>query len=282
MKAIKQYVTLPGGYSIEAVQFQIKAFDAPWHVHSFNELTYIVSSRGLRYVGNQVNPFDAGDFVLIKGNVPHCWKNSDDNQEIAHAIVIQWEDEIFSALPEFEEIRRLLERSRRGVKFEHSSFFGLEPKLFELIHSEPLQRYVLFLDLLKELCNSKNYHFICTNSFDREFNIKTNLRLEKVLTFVESNYHRKINLAELSGLCNMTEESFSRFFSKSLKKSFFSYVNEYRINAACKQLVETDLSISEIAYLNGFGSLAFFHRQFNKYKNVTPSHYRNLFSNNII
>ncbi len=88
---------MPGGYSIQAVQFQIKSFDAPWHVHSVNELTYIVSSKGLRFIGNQVNPFVPGDFVLIKGNVPHCWKNTDDNKEIAHAIVFQWSDEIFTA-----------------------------------------------------------------------------------------------------------------------------------------------------------------------------------------
>jgi AraC-like DNA-binding protein len=275
-------VTLPGGYSIQAFEYQMKAFDAPWHFHKMNELTYIVSSRGLRYVGNQVAPFEAGDFVLLGGNVPHCWKNSDKNEAIAHAIVIQWEDGLFSAFPEFDPVNDLLERSRRGIQFDSSAFSDLEQKLFSIIYSGPLNRYILFISLLNELCETDNFHYICDINFNSEFNIKTNQRLEKIFNFIKSNYHQKISLSEVSELSNMTEQSFSRFFSKTLKKSFFTYLNEYRINMACKQLLESDLPVSEIAYLSGFGSMAFFHRQFRKHQKLSPMHYKKLFSKSVV
>jgi AraC-like DNA-binding protein len=72
----------------------------------------------------------------------------------------------------------------------------------------------------------------------------------------------------------MTEEYFSRYFSKTMKKPFFEFLNEYKINRACKLLIETDKQISEICYASGFESIPFFYRQFKKFKDCQPKTYR--------
>ena len=52
------------------------------------------------------------------------------------------------------------------------------------------------------------------------------------------------------------------------------YINSLRIRKACEMLTYTDLFISEIAAMNGFGSISQFNRVFQAQKGMTPSQYR--------
>ncbi|WP_425510010.1 helix-turn-helix domain-containing protein [Verrucomicrobium spinosum] len=51
-------------------------------------------------------------------------------------------------------------------------------------------------------------------------------------------------------------------------------MNELRVARACKTLVETTQSVSEIAFLTGFQSLSNFNRVFADAKGMAPSQYR--------
>ncbi|MBA3686115.1 MAG: cupin domain-containing protein, partial [Planctomycetes bacterium] len=44
-----------------------------WHFHPELELTWIKRGQGLRYVGESVEAFAAGDLVLIGPGIPHTW-----------------------------------------------------------------------------------------------------------------------------------------------------------------------------------------------------------------
>jgi AraC-like DNA-binding protein len=107
---------------------------------------------------------------------------------------------------------------------------------------------------------------------DLNFNDKE--RINTVYKYIQANYKKQISLADISSRLNMTEEYFSRFFSKTMKKPFFEFLNEYKINRACKLLIETDKQVSEVCYASGFESLPFFYRQFKKFKNCQPKNYR--------
>ncbi|MEO8764402.1 MAG: AraC family transcriptional regulator [Ginsengibacter sp.] len=62
-----------------------------------------------------------------------------------------------------------------------------------------------------------------------------------------------------------------------MKKSFFEYLDEFKINKACRLLIETDKQIREVCYASGFESIPFFYRQFKKFKNYQPKNYRIIF-----
>ncbi len=72
----------------------------------------------------------------------------------------------------------------------------------------------------------------------------------------------------------MSEPAFCRFFKKKLNKSFFAFVNEYRINMACKLLIETDMQVAQVGYECGYESLPFFYRQFKKFLQCSPFAYK--------
>ena len=76
----------------------------------------------------------------------------------------------------------------------------------------------------------------------------------------------------------MSTSSFNRFIKKRAGKTFINYVNDVRLIYATKQLINTDMSVSEISYNCGFNNISNFNRIFKKIKKITPSNYRNEFS----
>jgi AraC-like DNA-binding protein len=260
------------------VQENEKEFEYPWHFHPEFELTYILKSHGVRYVGNSIENFFDDDLVLLGSNLPHCWINAADQQQTTGAIVVylkeEFIDKTWMGSCEFETISNLLKLSAKGIKFEKSVALKLKDKCIQLQKLPPLEKLMALLQMLQELSQTKKYHLLCEHGFSYELNNSYNQRINIVYNHIEKHYHKKISLADIAAQLNMSEEYFSRFFSKTMKKSFFEFLNEYKINRACKLLIETDKQIREICYASGFESIPFFYRQFKKFKNCQPKNYR--------
>jgi AraC-like DNA-binding protein/quercetin dioxygenase-like cupin family protein len=260
------------------IQKNEKEFEYPWHFHPEYELTYILKSQGMRYVGNSIENFSDDDLVLIGPNMPHCWISSPDQSQSSSAIVIYFKgefvDKTWMQSIEFGPIRQLLDLSKKGIKFDNVPELNLREKFFELQNLPSFDRLIMVLKILQELAEKAEHHLLCKQGFTYELNHSHNERINKVYKFIEKNYHKKITLVDISKEVNMNEEYFSRFFSKTMKKTFFEFLNEYKINRACKLLIETDKQISEVCYAAGFESIPFFYRQFKKFKNCQPKNYR--------
>ena len=75
----------------------------------------------------------------------------------------------------------------------------------------------------------------------------------------------------------MSAVSFNRFIKSRTGKTFITYVNDTRISFATRWLLETDLSIGEIAFKCGFNNIANFNRLFKKSKKCTPKEFKEEF-----
>jgi AraC-like DNA-binding protein len=221
------------------VQENEKEFEYPWHYHPEFELTYILKSHGVRYVGNSIENFFDDDLVLIGSNLPHCWINAADQEQSTVAIVVyikeEFMDKTWMGSCEFEMIQNLLKLSAKGIKFDKSVALKLKEKYFQLQQLLPLERFMSFLQILQELAKTKEYHLLCEQGFSYELNHSHNERINIVYKYIDKHYLQKITLTDIAAEVNMSEEYFSRFFSKTMKKSFFEFLNEYKINRACKK-----------------------------------------------
>ncbi|MBL0745627.1 helix-turn-helix domain-containing protein [Chryseolinea lacunae] len=276
MKAIFEKVRANEENSITAFCYQGPAFDAPFHFHPEYELTYIVASKGIRYVGNHISPFAEDDLVLIGSNVPHFWKNEKARGRHAQSLVVQWKEDVIHPLREFAGILALLKRAGRGIKFNAPFALTVKSKMEDLVNEKGLKRYLLLLDLLETLARQKKVTYLSTP--DHTFTLSNDVhhRLKRVQEFVHDHYTRRITLAELAAQVHMTEQSFSRFFSKAMQKPFFSYLNEYRVQVAARILLESTTPVAQVGYETGFESLTFFYQQFKKYKHASPLQFRKM------
>ena len=278
MKAQYEKITGSGESSFNAFVYENENFDAPWHFHAEYELTYIEKGEGIRYVGNSVEKFEAGDLVLLGSNLPHCWKNSPQNTNMVRSLVFQWDGNLLGKdwllKNEFKKIWAILNTASEGIKFNEKYAIGIVEKLKEIMDAPPFAKLIGFLQVLEELGKTKEFETLTTPGFLPNLNRKTNKRIDKIYDFVQNNYDKKIKLADVSSLVSMGDEAFCRFFKKAFSKSFFTFINEYRINLACKMLIETNMQISQIAYTCGYESLPFFYRQFKKFMGCSPLVYQ--------
>lgn len=83
-----------------------------------------------------------------------------------------------------------------------------------------------------------------------------------------------LSIDKLSALTGVGRHQLSEFINKKKEQSFPSFVNEFRLNHAKRQLLNTDQNISEIAYASGFNSISAFNTQFKKGIGITPTVFR--------
>ena len=254
-----------------------KEFKYAWHYHPEYQLTYILSNKGVRYVGNSIENYTDDELVLLGPDIPHCWINSP-GQETARAIIIYFREPFFHKewmqSYEFDAIRKLMSLSHKGIKFDKTVALKFKEDFLKLFELPPLEKLMLLLKILNDLSHCTEYRVLGQPVFSNELDLGHNERIHIVYTYIERHYQQKITLEEVAAQVNMSKEYFSRFFSKIMKKSFFNFLNGYRIDKACKLLRETDKQISEICYASGFESVPFFYRQFKKFKGCQPKAYR--------
>ncbi|MEC3908846.1 helix-turn-helix transcriptional regulator [Tamlana sp. 2201CG12-4] len=150
----------------------------------------------------------------------------------------------------------------------------MEDSLIELIHLSPLERLLSFIRILQKLTFFEDFELLASTSFSDNLSLKESGRINLIYDYVRKNHIKQIRLHEIAEKVSMSKEAFCRFFKKTFNKSFFEFVNEYKISLASKLLIGTDYSISQVGYEVGYNNLSFFHRQFNKFKGMSPSKYR--------
>jgi len=277
VKPVLEKILLGKAQSISAFKYSKKHFERPWHFHPQHELTFIEESVGTKFIGDFVGSYAPGELVLLRSNLPHCWKNHVPSKGKSQSIVVHWNKGIFSKVPELAPIFTMLKTASRGIIFNKTAIEPLLPTIKTLPKLSGDQLYVQLLSLLIQLSHCK-YKTLSENSFRDDIPTAHTNRIVKIHDFVAAQFHRKIYLKELAELLNMSEQSFSRFFSKMMGRPFFTFLNEYRINMASRLLMDTDKSVAEIGYDCGYESLPFFHKQFNKFIGESPSRYRKKFN----
>lgn len=276
MKPILEPIHQNKKRTITAFLYDAQNFETPWHFHPQHELTYIVKSSGTKFIGDFVGNYQQGELVLLRSNVPHCWKNQVSTQGKAESIVVHWNRGIYQKIPELEAVFNLLQQASRGVIFDNNDVLTLLPQLEKLPSLDGLALYTSLLSILSKLSKC-NYQTLSEVKFVKDMPTEFGTRMTKIHDFVADNYHRKVYLRELGELVNLSEQSFARFFAKVMGRPFFTFLNEYRINIATRLLVDTDKSIGEIGFLCGFESPPFFFKKFKKAYGISPAKYRKKF-----
>ncbi|MEN2490089.1 AraC family transcriptional regulator [Flavobacterium sp. B11] len=84
-----------------------------------------------------------------------------------------------------------------------------------------------------------------------------------------------LTLQDLSQEINISSHQLSQFLNNNLGKNFTSYVNEFRINEACKIITSSDkLTLESVGYDVGFNSKSTFFTAFKKHTGTTPLNYQ--------
>mgnify|MGYP001101186439 CR=1 FL=1 len=99
-------------------------------------------------------------------------------------------------------------------------------------------------------------------------------RLCRLLDLVENNYTKPINAQEVSDTTFYSYRNINRIFRSVFHKSIGRYIKELLLQEAARQLVYTDLPITDIAFELHYSDLQAFNKAFKREFGTSPSKFR--------
>ena len=257
-------------------------FDYPIHSHPEYELNLVMGVSGVRLVGDNTERFNEYDLVLLGPYLYHKWTGDeyeDGKLKKYRVVTIQFSIDLFEG-PMFQKerfyrIRKMLDNSIRGIKFEGDVFKTAMTKMLSLTKDKGFTNILEFIDLLDLLSKTQSITYLASEGFTPATLKWESKRIQQAYNYIIKNFSEtKFKLNDVAALINMSESAFSHFFRKYTNKSFTEFLTDVRIGHTCKLLLSTDETISQIAYRSGFNNIANFNRLFKKNKNCTPLEYR--------
>lgn len=283
LNIMHEQLNLVDGSPIKIKWCDYDHFTFPLHFHAEFEIMYVIEGRGTRFTGNNIEPFSDGDLVLFGNHLPHVYKSGEeyfkgDPNLRNYAIVIQFKDDFFqhafNYYPEFKHIKSLLQNDAKyGVYFDKEHNKEIRKRIKALLRKKGMNRLMECVEILSLMSKSKYKRCLSKEHLGSQYLIDADKRLVKVLGKLHQNYTEDIKLDEIADISGMNASAFCRYFKNKTGKSMVQYINELRIEFACKLLLEGKMTVAEICYECGFNSLSNFNKHFKTITNYTPSTY---------
>lgn len=258
-------------------------FGTVWHYHPELELHYVKRGEGVRFIGDNISNFSAGEMILLGENLPHTWRCKDQyfvpNSGLeVEATVIHFLPNClgqdFLTLPEAFQIPRLYEKAKGGLIIKCETRRKIEDLMEEALHATNLNRLTVLLAILSTLAESDEYETITSaHAFNTANNVDTD-RINRICTYTLTNYRRDITLEEIAALSNLSVTSFCRYFKQMTKKTYYDFLTEIRVSHACRLLIEDKMTVEAICMECGFNNASNFYRHFKKIIGSTPVEYK--------
>jgi AraC-like DNA-binding protein len=138
-----------------------------------------------------------------------------------------------------------------------------------------IEGVIAYLDLMGQLIVSTHHNLMFMES------VNAPDRILAVQNYIHENFSQPLTVESVAKKFFFSANYFSRVFRKEIGIGFNAYLNCYRVDKAKEMLEETELSIGEIAFICGFGSISQFNRVFKCVADITPRDFRNRLNNHL-
>lgn len=292
MHTRKEQIRLMGGQSFRVLRWtggigEVEALLAPgsavrlkgegdhWHHHPAMELTHFIAGEGTRFVGDHIAPFSPGDLVLLGERLPHYWHA----RGASAGLAVQWhfpQGHPFWNFPETGELAGLFANAARGLRFTGGTAAAVGSGLHDLARRSGPGRLGQLLLLLARMAAAPagDVATLSTRAFTFPSTAAHPQAIGMVLRHLLGHFRDEIRLEDALRLTGMSKPTFSRHFKRHSGKTFSEFVNQIRLQAACRELTETRDPILEIALACGFTQISFFNRLFRRVHRCNPTQYR--------
>lgn len=241
------------------------------------ELSYVITGRGKRLIGDTVSPFESGEVVFIPPQIPHCWyfdkEATDEEGKIANITLVIGRDFLERCAYAFPVLADSIEKVRQktdAVQFGKADARALIALLEEMRDMTDAERIASAIQILLRIARCETD---CVIGHYQKLT-KEARRLERIRTYVICNAGKGITIDDIASHVGMNRSAFCIFFKKATGKTFITYLNEYRTELACRLLKRGEMNISEVCFHAGFNNLSYFNRVFKALKGMTPGEWR--------
>lgn len=258
------------------------------HQHHEIQITLIVKGEGLLTIGNYSQVFKSGEVYVIGADQPHIFKSdpayyiSGDNN-VAHAIHIYFDfkriPDSFFLLQELNAIRNFIPLCTPSLQLPQAHEIQVAAMIRNISGQRDLKRLLGLMEIFHYFSTDVTGWKSLSTGFDNYFFPKREgTRMNDVIRYTMDNYAREITLQMIASVAHITPHAFCKYFKNHTGKTYNHYLNEVRVNEACKKIISGEYdNFSNIAYTTGFNGASNFNRVFKKTVGMSPSHYKKEF-----
>lgn len=291
LKTHRETISLPGGQSFRMIRWsrnlrevtslqadgstsEIEGEGVHWHHHVEMELTLFTSGEGTRFVGDHIGAFEAGDLVLLGKNVPHYWHTAAESSGVS----LQWHFPQGHALWTFPEMNAVVapfRRAEKGILLSGETAIFVSRSMREMVAMNATARLAKLLELFALIAAMPESESAVLSS--RSFGLSDSRHQTAIGVAVRhliANFREEIRLGDLLKMTGMSRPTFARQFKEHSGRTLSEFVNQLRLQAACRELLESDRSVLEISLACGFNQISFFNRLFRREKGCSPREFR--------
>ena len=225
------------------------------HLHDSFEWMYVYEGEVEITVDGKAFRVTAGQSILIFPNQIHSGRTLTHSR--TYLCVFQ-----NSLVGEFS-------RTAKVSAAQNPVFDIPDPSLIDRLESADSSRYLLKSCLYEMIDLFERGHgdYIPRNNKPVE-------HVEKILTFIANHYAEPITMQDAAKEIGYDYHYLSNLLQKSLRTTFRTLLNEYRISHAQYLLLTGHETVSSVAGECGYDSLCSFNRNFKEITGMTPTEYR--------
>lgn len=258
-------------YDFKIFEFHTKSPDRliPPHWHESGELLFCTAGELEVIFANVTYRLKKNDFLFINSNQVH----SSRTPLPAEVLAIQFPLDYLQQLTEGLYLQRFIFNVTPGI--DNPLLVDLLTAIKKNFSSEELSERLLVKSQILEL-----FSIFCGDYLQDTANvqsIKSDRYLEKmrqVNEYILANFRQELSIEEVAAAFNYNPSYFSRFYKQFMGVTFSDYLNSLRLEAAFKDLRDTDLNILDISERNGFATVKTFYNVFRKNFGMSPKQYR--------
>lgn len=264
----------------------------PWRIESRKLLdyllVYIASGKGLFEVAGVARETNPGDLFWIPPNTPHTMEGYTASMELAYVhfdLVYRpekshWDFSIPSGMLDLTEVRKLMHGPVHDPRLSRlcgylSGYTNervgrlLKEVCAEAVRAQPygsLRMSGLMLEVIAEILRGQD-GLVSNNAAHIPV-------LERAAHHLQERCHETLSLDALARQYGLSPSHFRQLFHKHFGCSPRTYVRKARIAKACRLMMGSSLTLSQIATDVGFESVHSFSKAFHAEEGITPSEYR--------
>ncbi len=242
------------------------------HVHSFYEICYAFAGEGTFFINNNQHTVKTGDIFVARPNDYHEIISSKTNP-----LGIYFWSYTLSILTHNNDTANLLTAFMESQQYISQQSDTL-PLVLNLLADEVRRceaGYVQSIQALTTKLLLETARAVTDITVNTEINIDRQSPLvREVIQYLKDNYHQPVLIRDIAAQVHMSERHVSRLFLQSTQKTIKTYLRDLRLNIACKLLLKSDSTITEVAEQVGYPDVRYFSTLFRKQFGKTPTSFR--------
>ena len=247
------------------------------HVHPEFELTVITEGNGTFYIDSEEYIVKKGDCILIAPNKIHLADSVDLSNKASYFSIV-FHPDCFGAgrntLIYSKYVQPFIQGKLRAIPLMN----GTEPWHSSIYKLAQNIKTLYFQGDSELLCQSSMLElwFHIFNHAETlivpEIN-RANFMLKDTIEYMQTNYNEHITVASLANRVGLSQSYFSRLYNQYMHTSPIDYLIKIRLQKSTELLLNSTISVSEIALKCGFNDFSYFSKCFRQRYGCSPREY---------